>query len=73
MLGVTKLFEVDNGVPPVASAYQTVLPALEVALSVTVPALHLLLGVVAVMAGVVFTVAITGTLEEAQVPETLST
>ena len=73
MLGVAKLLVVAKAEPPVGKLYQMVLPALAVALSVTEPALHLLPGVVAVIVGVVLTVAITATLEEVHVPETVST
>ena len=71
--GVPKLFVVAKAAPPVGLAYQIVFPALAVAFKVTEPASHRLPGVVAVIVGVVFTVAITAVLEEAQVAFTVST
>ena len=50
-----------------------VFPALAVAFNVTEPLPHRLPGVVAVMLGVVLTVATTATLGEIQVPLALST
>jgi hypothetical protein len=41
MLGVVKLVPVPNELPPVAAAYQLMVPALAVAPSVTVPVPHL--------------------------------
>lgn len=73
ILGVVKLLVVARGVPPVATLYQMVFPALEVAFNTTEPASQRLFGVVAVMVGVVFTVAITAILGELQVPLALST
>ena len=73
MEGVTKLFVVARAVPPDAFAYQIVLPALAVAFNVTEPASQRLAAVVAVIVGVVFIVAITAVLEEAQLALTVST
>ena len=64
---------VAKGVPPVASAYQTTFPTFEVADNITVPASQRLLGVVDVIVGVIFTVAITAVLTEAQIPFDAST
>ena len=49
-------------VPPVAAAYQLMVPADAVAPRITVPVPHTLAGVVAVIVGTVFTVAIIGVL-----------
>ena len=49
-------------VPPVAAAYQFIVPAEAVAPRVTVPVPQLLPGVVPVIEGTVFTVAITAVL-----------
>ena len=62
MLGVMKLVPVPIDVPPVAFAYQLIVPALAVAAKVTVPVPHTEPGVLAVMVGMVFTVAITAVL-----------
>ena len=56
MLGVVKLVPVPNDVPPVAAAYQLIVPALAVAPKVTVPVPQRLAGVVPVMVGIAFTV-----------------
>ena len=53
---------VPSELPPVAAAYQLMVPALAVAPNVTVPVPHLESGVVPVMVGTVFTVAITAVL-----------
>jgi hypothetical protein len=73
MLDVPKLLVVAKAVPPVAAAYQIVLPALEVAERVTLPVPHLLAGVVPVIVGVAFTVAITAVRAEVQLPFEAST
>ena len=62
MLGVVNDIPVPKLVPPVAAAYQLRVPALAVALKVTVPVPQRLAGVVAVMVGIVFTVAVTAVL-----------
>ena len=62
MLGVVNDIPVPKLVPPVAVAYQLMVPALAVALKVTVPVPQRLAGVVAVMVGIVFTVAVTAVL-----------
>jgi hypothetical protein len=64
MEGVVKLVPVPNDVPPEETSYQLIVPALAVALKVTVPVPHRELGVVPAIAGVVFTVATTGVLED---------
>jgi hypothetical protein len=56
MLGVVKLVPVPRNVPPVAAAYQFIVPALAVAPRMTVPVPHLDPGVVPVMVGIAFTV-----------------
>ena len=48
-----------NDAPPVEAAYQLIVPALDVAPKLTVPVPHLLSGVVLLIVGMVFTVAIT--------------
>ena len=62
MLGVVKLLPVPKLDPPVAAAYQLIIPADAVAPKVTVPASHLLAGVVLVIVGIGLTVATTGVL-----------
>ena len=62
MLGVVKLVPVPILVPPVAAEYQLMVPADAVAPSVTVPVPQRLLGVVAVIVGIGFTVANTAVL-----------
>ena len=47
---------VANDVPPVAALYQLIVPALAVAPNTTVPVPHIAAGVLAVMAGIAFTV-----------------
>ena len=47
-----------NDDPPVDAAYQLIVPALAVAPNTSVPVLHLDAGVVAVMLGIAFTVAV---------------
>ena len=62
MLGVVKLVPVPRDVPPVAAAYQLIVPALAVAPRTTVPVPHLEPGVVPVIVGIALTVAITAVL-----------
>ena len=62
-----------KAVPPDPFAYQMVFPALAVALRVTEPASQRLAGVVDVIVGVVFTVAITAVLAELQLALIVST
>ena len=50
-----KLVPVPNGAPPVAAAYQLMVPAEAVAPKTTVPVPHLELGLVPVIAGKAFT------------------
>ena len=64
MLGVIKVVPVPMLAPPLAAEYQFKVPADPVALNVTVPALHRLLGVVAVIVGLALTVATTAVLAE---------
>ena len=56
MLGVVNDTPVPKLVPPVAAAYQLMVPALAVAPKVTVPVPQRLAAVLAVMVGVAFTV-----------------
>ena len=72
-LGVTKLPPVAKAVPPVAFAYQEIVPELAVAWSVTEPLPHLDAGVVPVNIGIVFIVATTAVLAELQVSLSVST
>ena len=51
MLGVVKLVPVPNELPPVAAAYQLIVPADAVAPKVTVPGPQRVPGVVPVMVG----------------------
>ena len=60
--GVVNVVPVPRLVPPVATAYQLIVPAEAVASSVTVPVPHTLPGVVEVIVGMVPTVAITAVL-----------
>jgi hypothetical protein len=57
-----KLVPVPSELPPVAAEYQLIVPSLAVAPRVTVPVPHLELGVVPVIVGIVFTVAVTAVL-----------
>ena len=68
MLGVVKLVPVPKLEPPVAAAYQLIVPADAVAPNVTVPVPQLLPGVVAVMVGTELTVAVTAVLKEDRQP-----
>jgi type IV secretory pathway VirB2 component (pilin) len=62
--GVVKLVPVPKLAPPVAAAYQLMVPPLDAALKVTMPVPHLLPGVVPVIVGAdAFTVAITAVLD----------
>ena len=54
MLGVVKLIPVPKLAPPVAAAYQFMVPALATAPKVTVPVPHLDAGVELVIVGTVF-------------------
>ena len=62
ILGVVNVAPVPREVPPVAAAYQLMVPALAVAASLTVPVPQFAAGVVAVIVGITFTVAITAVL-----------
>ena len=62
MDGVVKLVPLPNGEPPVAAAYQLMVPAKAVAPKTTVPVPHLEFGVVVAIVGIAFTVAITAVL-----------
>ncbi len=62
MLGVVNDVPVPKLVPPVAAAYQLIVPALAVALKVTVPAPQRLAPVLVAMVGIAFTVAVTAVL-----------
>ena len=60
--------------PPAGAAYQLIVPALAVAPNVTLPVPHILLGVVPVIVGIVFTVAKTAVLAAVvQFPDVAST
>ena len=63
MLGVVKDVPVPSDEPPVEAAYQFIVPAEAVAPNATVPVPHTEPGVVPVMVGIVFTVAVTAVLE----------
>ncbi len=56
MSGVVNEVPVPRLAPPVAAAYQLIVPAEAVAPRVTVPVPHMLPGVVAVIVGIAFTV-----------------
>jgi hypothetical protein len=62
MLGVVNDVPVPKLVPPVAAAYQLIVPALAVALKFTVPAPQRLAPVLVAMVGIAFTVAVTAVL-----------
>ena len=62
-----------KAVPPVAEANQLIVPALATACNVTVPASHLLAGVVLVIEGIAFIVAVIAVRGEIQVPLATST
>ena len=63
ILGVVKDVPVPKDEPPVDAAYQFNVPALAVALNVTVPASQRPVGVVPIIVGVVSTVARTDVLD----------
>ena len=63
MLGVVNEVPVPREEPPDEAAYQFIVPAEAVAPNVTVPDPHTEPGVVPVMVGIVFTVAVTAVLE----------
>ena len=63
MLGVVNDVPVPSDEPPDEAAYQLIVPAEAVAPSVTVPVPHTEPGVVPVIVGIVFTVAVTAVLE----------
>ena len=62
MLGVVNDAPVAIDVPPVNAEYQLIVPALAVAPNATVPVPQIAAGVLAVMVGIVFTVAATAVL-----------
>ena len=62
ILGVVKFVPVPRIVPPVEAAYQFIVPAEAVALRVVVPLTQIFPGVVPVIVGIAFTVAITAVL-----------
>ena len=62
MLGVVYDAPVDKLVPPVAAAYQLIVPALAAAPNVTVPVPQRLLSVIELILGIAFTVATTAVL-----------
>jgi len=66
IFGVVKLAPVNIEVPPDAFAYQFIVPKSAVAESVTLPEPHLSAGVVVIIEGELFTVAITAVLLETQ-------
>ena len=71
--GVAKAVPVPKAVPPVEVLYQLRVPELAVAAKVTLPVSQRLPGVVPVMVGVAFTVAVTAVLGEMQLPLVAST
>ena len=62
MLGVVNDAPVAIDVPPVNAKYQLIVPALAVAPNAAVPVPQIAAGVLAVMVGIVFTVAATAVL-----------
>jgi hypothetical protein len=60
--GVVNDVPVPRLAPPVAAAYQLIVPALVVAPKVAVPVPHIVAGVVPVIVGLVFIVAVTAVL-----------
>ena len=72
-LGVINVGPVAKVVPPVAFANQLIVPELVTADSETEPLSHTLPGVVLVITGVEFTVAVTAVRVEVQVPFAAST
>jgi len=74
MEGVVNVVPVPSEDPPVAAAYQLIVPADAVAPSVTVPVEHLLAGVVAEIVGIALITALAAVLEvEVQDPLVAST
>ena len=67
--GVVKAFPVPNEVPPVGTSYQLIVPAEALAPSVTVPESQRDAGVVEVMVGDVFMVAVIAVLVGVVQPE----
>jgi hypothetical protein len=63
ILGVVKLVPVPNELPPVAAAYQLTVPADAVAPKTTLPVPQVEPGVVPVIVGIAFRVAVTTVLE----------
>ena len=72
-VGVAKVVPVAKAEPPVGTLYQLIVPAVAAAAKVTLPLSQRLAGVVEVMIGVVFTVAITADRAERQLPFEAST
>ena len=70
--GVVKLVPVPRLAPPVAAAYQLIIPELAVAPSVTAPVPHLLAGVVVAILGIVFMVAVTAVLDAVIQPRSVA-
>ena len=64
MLGMVNDVPVAKLAPPVAALYQLIVPALAVAPNAAVPVPHMAAGAVAVIVGIVFTVAVTAVLVE---------
>ncbi len=63
ILGVVNDVPVPKDAPPEDAAYQLIVPALAVAPNATVPVPHLESGVVPVIVGIAFTVAVTAVLD----------
>ncbi len=70
--GVVNETPVPSDAPPVAAAYQLIVPADALAPRVTVPVPHTEPGVVPVIAGIGLTVATTAVLEEEVQPPTVA-
>ena len=62
MLGVVNDAPVANDAPPVKAEYQLIVPALAVAPNTAVPVPHIAAGVLDVIVGIAFTVAVTAVL-----------
>ena len=73
MLGVVKLVPLAKLVPPVATSYQLMVPALEAAIKFTVPVPQRLAGVLEVILGTAFTVTLTLVDESLQLLEFVTT
>ena len=71
--GVLNEVPVPNTVPPTDTLYHLSVPALAVALRLTIPFPHRCPGTVDVTDGIAVTVAITGTRVEMQLPLAVST